>query len=276
MGKVITISVQKGGVGKTTTAVNLAAEFAIHGYETLLIDMDKQGNATFMVTGKRKNEFNGRALYDMFCNIGKKSIKEYIIDTDTDKLHLLPSSEYTNQILNQLVYLKQKYGRAEYTYLNSCIGDIISKYDYIIIDTPPTENNLAISGIYAADEVIVPVRADSFSIDSFIETYAIIKKLNTECDNSINLLGILITMTEKVSLLKIIEDNICEGDYGKDLLKTKIRKGQAVNDSTMYGQPVVITDRRSHPAKDYAELYKEIKEKMQHHNRIKKYIKILN
>lgn len=258
MARTITVTISKGGVGKTTTAVNLAAEFGIHGKRVLLIDLDEQGNATISATGKNKEEFTGKGVFDMMRAFKISSPTYFITPSSIPNVDIIPSNPLTNQILNQLPILKTQYGYAEYVYLSVCLEQIRPLYDVIIIDTPPAKNNLTLSALYASDDVIIPLKADKYCMESLGETTAMVEALKQAENIDINILGILFTIVEKTALMRSMRDMLNDSEYKDVIFKTEIRKAQAVNESTVYAMPVVIYDEKSNPSKDYEALYEEI------------------
>lgn len=258
MTRVITVAISKGGVGKTTTSINLAAELGIHGKKVLLVDTDEQGNATSSATGRGKDEFGGKGIFDMIRSFGLSHPHDFISPSSIPNVDVIPSNSLTNQILNQLPILKTQYGQAEYFYLAACLEKVKDDYDFIIIDTPPAKNNLTLSALFAADEVIIPVKADKYCMESLTETIAMIDKLKNAENIDINILGILLTIVEKTVLARTIRDTIEDSEYGNLLFKTEIRKAQAVNESTAYMIPVVMYDEKANPSQDYEALYNEI------------------
>ena len=257
---VITVAVTKGGVAKTTTAVNLAAEMGLHGARTLLVDMDEQGNSTLSATGKNREEFNNAALFDAYRSFGFPgcTTDHFIHETTIPNVDILPCSGFSLMIPDQAEILHKTRNFPAYAFLSAILQNIEQvAYDFVVIDTPPGKNTFSLSGIYAADHVIIPLHPDKYSIDSLNETYRLIDTMMRENDMTINVLGILLTIVEKVTFTKLLRESLCSGAYAGLKLDTEIRKGQAVNDATL-GGPVVIEDPRSNPAKDYKALYEEV------------------
>lgn len=257
---VITVAVTKGGVAKTTTAVNLAAEMGLHGYRTLLVDMDEQGNTTMSATGNSREAYNNAALFDAYRTFGFPgcTTDHFIHETLLKNVDILPCSGFSLMIPDQAEILHKTKNYPDYAFLSAILQNIEHfSYDFIVIDTPPGKNTFSLSGIYAADHVIIPLHPDKYSIESLNETYRLIEALNRDNDLEIHILGILLTIVEKVNFTKVLRENLNNGAYRGLKLKTEIRKGQAVNDATM-GGPVVIEDPKSNPAKDYLALYEEV------------------
>lgn len=261
---VITIAVTKGGVAKTTTAVNLAAVMGLNGYRTLLVDMDEQGNTTLSATGNSREAYNNTALFDAYRSFGFPgcTTDRFIHETTLKNVDILPCSGFSLMIPDQAEILHKTRNYPDYAFLSAILQNIEGvSYDFIVIDTPPGKNTFSLSGIYAADHVIIPLHPDKYSIDSLNETYRLIEALNHDNGIEINILGILLTIVEKVNFTKLLRESLCNGAYRGLKLKTEIRKGQAVNDATM-GGPVVIEDPKSNPAKDYQALYLEVMQRI--------------
>ncbi len=266
---VITVAVTKGGVAKTTTAVNLAAEMGLHGARVLMIDMDEQGNSTLSATGKNRESFNNAALFDAYRTFGFPgcTTDHFIHKTVIPNVDILPCSGYSLMIPDQAEILHKTRNYPAYAFLSAIIQNIQNtRYDFVIIDTPPGKNTFSLSGIYAADHIIIPLHPDKYSIDSLNETYRLIETMMRENDMTIHVLGILLTIVEKVNFTKVLRENLCSGAYASMKLKTEIRKGQAVNDATL-GGPVVIEDPKSNPAKDYKALYFEVMDRIRAYER---------
>jgi chromosome partitioning protein len=263
MGKVITVAIEKGGVGKTTTVINLAALYGMHGKSTLVVDMDPQGNCSKTLSGgKSKDEFDGHGVFDMLMSLGYSKTTDFITRTTQENVDIIPSNNSTEQIVNVLPILSQKYHKAEYVYLAACLGSVIDNYDVILIDTPSSKNSLVSSALYASDEVIIPFLTDGYSEEGMNSIYALINQLHNEAKVDIHVLGILITRVEKASSATYVRDRVKASDFAIDLFDTEIRKSVAVNDSTIFSLPVVVYDKKSTPAIDYTALYNEIQKRI--------------
>lgn len=263
MGTTIVAAIEKGGVGKTTVIINLAALFGMRGKHTLVVDMDPQGNCTRTLSGgKTKDDFEGRGVFDMLHGIGETAAREYIFPTPIKNVDIIPASQASGQMLNLFPVLKERYGNPEYVYLGARLSEIADDYDYIFIDTPPSMNALTISSLYAGDYVIVPVLADGYSMDGMAAVYSAVDSLNEAEKCDIRMLGVLLNKTERSSSAKYIREQLKQSDFANDLFETEIRKSVAVADSTLFSLPVVVSAPKSPAARGYVDLYKEVTERL--------------
>lgn len=265
MATVITVAIEKGGTGKTTTVVNLAALMAAEGNRVLVVDMDQQANATFMLTQKSKTEnvYRGKGLFNMFMAYGEGiEMSNFIHPTCIDGIDIIPSTAQTPRAIGQLAALEEEYSEREYTFLLNSLSVVNDDYDYILIDTPPSRDVLTVSALFAADHVLIPVRCDKFSLDGFETTIHMMKELEKKEEISINLLGILLTQVERTIVSAHIRENFENSDFAEYLMKTVIRKGSAVSDSTVCAVPVVRYAKNTNPARDYTAAWKELKERL--------------
>jgi len=262
----ITIAIEKGGVGKTATTVNLAGAMALDGKRVLVVDTDVQANSTFFLTGQRliDNKFPKTGLFDMIRAFGLVSPKSYITPTQFENIDMIVSNKSTPLLPNQIAALAESNEMKETDFLWTCLSEVDEDYDYILIDTPPAHDNILVqSAMIASDYVIIPLKLEEQCIQSLVTTYNVMKKLEKEEDIEINLLGILQTIVEeRTSLTKYYREKLNEGFFKDKLFKTYIRKGNAINDSSLYAKPCVLGEntKNTKPAKDYLALYDEIKE----------------
>ena len=276
----ISIAVGKGGAGKTTTCVNLAAAMALDGKKVLVVDTDTQANTTMFLTGCKLNEnaYSGKGLFDMVRAYGLISVKNYIHPCRIENISIIPSTEATPLIPQQLETLEKISGIKSALFLLNALSEIAEDYDYILIDTPPAQNDILVqNALLASDHVIIPLKLDEQCVDALKLSDSLRKMLEKEYDTQINLLGILPTMVEKTSLTSYYLDiafastNSEENaqweelavPYKDKIFKNYIHKGNIINESSLYKTPAVILNRKSRPCVDYLNLWQEIKERLE-------------
>lgn len=267
VGVIITVAIEKGGVGKTATVTNLAAVYAKQGKRVLVVDMDTQCNSTYFLTGNKKRQNKYRTcgvaellrVYDQGVDYSR-----YIKETQIPNLYIIPSNAATSTIPTILQALNNDYDSGENTFLALSLNALLEKnpFDYVIIDTPPNMELQTTNALVACDYLLIPFNCEEQALDGLQDTDQLRKRLEQSEDAKIDLLGIVMTMVERASLTKEMRTQIEESEYGKYLFKTEIRKGQAVKDSGTYGKPVVITSPSSNPAKDYVTLAAEIEKRI--------------
>ncbi|HNW15429.1 MAG TPA: ParA family protein [bacterium] len=244
MGKVISIVNQKGGVGKTTTAVNLAACLGVMEKKVLLIDMDPQGNATSMSSVKGEN-FN--TIYDMMADPSVNAI----YPTGLPFLKIIPcNSELTGAEVELLQMDEREF------VLRQTIDKLRNKFDFIIIDSPPSLNILTVNNMVASDGVIIPIQCEYFALEGLsriIETIKTIKNLNSDLE----IYGIVLTMYDKrVKLTYEVENDVRE-HFRETVFNTVIPRNVKLSESPSFGMPIVLYDISSIGAKKYLELAEE-------------------
>lgn len=266
MATVITTAIEKGGTGKTTTVVNLAALMADEGNKVLVVDMDQQANATFMLTQHDKDDgfYEGKGVHNMFRHYEPKNfdVHGFIHPTEIQNIDIIPSTNQTPRAIGQLDLLEKEFGVPNYTFLKSCIDYVADEYDFIIIDTPPARDVMTLASIYSADQVIIPLLCDNFSMKGFTTTMAIVNEMESRKNAPINILGALLTRIERSDATSYVIDTFNESDYADLVFKARIRKGVIFSKSTIYGQPVVTLSKKAAPSLDYMELWEEIKDKL--------------
>jgi chromosome partitioning protein len=244
MGKVISIVNQKGGVGKTTTAVNLAACLGVMEKKVLLIDMDPQGNATSMSSVKGEN-FN--TIYDMMADPSINAV----YPTGLPFLKIIPcNSELTGAEVELLQMDEREF------VLRQTIEKLRNKFDFIIIDSPPSLNILTVNNMVASDGVIIPIQCEYFALEGLsriIETIRTIKNLNSDLE----IYGIVLTMYDKrVKLTYEVENDVRE-HFKETVFNTVIPRNVKLSESPSFGMPIVLYDISSIGAKKYLELAEE-------------------
>ena len=258
---IITVAIEKGGVGKTATVTNLAAVFASQGKRTLVIDVDSQCNSTYFLTGYKKNQnmFRNKGVAEMLRVYGQNiDPMHYVQETQMENLYIIPSNAATASIPDILSLLARDYRESENRFLAYCLEPLVDNFEYIIIDTPPNLELATTNALVACDYVLIPFNCEEQALDGLQNTDEVRKRLEKEEEASIQLLGIVLTMVERAALTRDMREMLEQSIYGPYLLKTEIRKGQAVKESSSYGKPVVVTNKSSNPAKDYVALADEI------------------
>jgi len=249
MVRVIAIANQKGGVGKTTTAINISAALALSNRKVLLIDSDPQGNSTSGL-GIGMDNLNG-SLYDLYSQ--KKEIKEIIQKTEIDCLYIIASNI---DLIGAEIELSDRQGRERI--LRDAVGRIRDDYEFIFIDCPPSLSLLTLNALVAADSLLIPMQCEYYALEgisSLLRTYELIRK---NYNPSLTIEGILLTMFDgRITLANQVADEL-KRHFGDKVYRTVIPRNVTLAEAPSHGKPVIIYDSRSKGAQSYLELAKEI------------------
>jgi chromosome partitioning protein len=248
VGTIYAIANQKGGVGKTTTAVNVAACIAEAGYETLLVDIDPQANATVGVGAAKDHE---PSVYELLS--GAASLDEVLVETTIDKLALVPAHP---DLAGANVELPREPGSE--TRLRDALAPAKARFDYVLLDCPPSLGPLTVNALVAADRVIVPVQTEYFALEGLaglLDTLALIQR---EMNPRLTVAGMLLTMHDsRTRLSRDVEREVRE--HFPDLVfDTVIPRNVRVGEAPSFGRPVTHHDPHSTGADAYFELAKEV------------------
>ena len=247
MTRIVSLANQKGGVGKTTTAINLAASLAACERRVLLVDLDPQANATSGV-GVPKNE--DKSMYPVLTE--GLSIKEIIRETELPTFHLAPSSV---DLVGAELELSDAIGR-EFR-LRRALQDINGLYDYILIDSPPSLGLLTINGLTAANSVLVPMQCEYFAIEGIAQLMNTIERVRDLLNPGLEIEGIALTMyDERMNLAKQVAEEV-RGHFQEKVYQTVIPRNVRLGEAPSFGKPIILYDIRSKGSEAYVSLAKE-------------------
>ena len=249
MGKILAVANQKGGVGKTTTAINLAAALAVREKRILLVDADPQGNAT-SGSGIDRTKYR-KTIYDAI--VRDEKLKELLVPTELPLLWVLPANKDLAGAEIELVGEE----RREYR-LKELLEQVRYDFDYIIIDCPPSLGLLTVNGLTAADSLIVPIQCEYFALEGVTELFDTLAHLRRLLNPQLVIEGLLLTMYDERTNLSSAVARDLRDFYGAQVLKTVIPRNVRLAEAPSYGKPIILYDIRSRGAESYMDLAKEV------------------
>jgi chromosome partitioning protein len=249
MGRIIAIANQKGGVGKTTTAINLAASLAAADMRTLLIDLDPQSNASSGL-GLKRGSYQ-RSTYHVL--VQGEPLASILQPTELEAMFVAPASR---ELVGATVELAQEPDRDQR--LKSALAPLVGNYDYILIDCPPSLDIPTVNALIAADSVLIPIQCEYFALEGVSELMETIKHIRRLRNPELEIEGVLLTMFDERTNLshQVMQD--LKGFFGSQLFSTIIPRNIRLGEAPSHGRPILLYDIKSKGAESYIKLAKEI------------------
>ena len=251
MAKIIAVTNQKGGVGKTTTAINLSACLAAKGKRVLLVDLDPQGNAT---SGLGQAGADSNTVYDVL--IGNAPAADAILDTGYGSLSLMPTAIELAGAEIELVAMDNRE-----LLLKDALNSIRENYDYILIDCPPSLSLLTINALSASDSVLIPIQCEYYALEGLGQLMNTVKLMRRKLNPDLAIEGILLTMFDSRTNLCAQVVHEVRAHFPREVFETMIPRNVRLSEAPSYGQPIHIYDGRCIGAKAYGELAAEMLER---------------
>jgi len=252
LSRIIAIANQKGGVGKTTTAINLSASLAANDLKILLIDSDPQGNATTGLGISKGND--SPTLYQVL--LGDADVDSAIVRTEFEGLDIIPSDKNLVAANLELIEVQDRESR-----LRDKLQAVRSKYDFILIDCPPALDLLTVNAMVAADSILIPIQCEFFALEGISQLMDTIDRIRESFGNTLQIEGVLLTMyDERMNLTRQVEQDLREF-FEQAVFRTVIPRSVRLAEAPSFGKPILAYDVRSRGAESYIQLAKEILER---------------
>lgn len=261
MGRVISLINQKGGVGKTTTAINLAAALGEAGEKTLLIDFDPQGNATTGILPDRLDN-NAKTVYELIC--GLAGAEDCIIREVAAGVDLMPAAVSLSGAEVELLELDSTETK---TQLRDAISNLTGEYDYILIDCPPSLGILTINALTAADGAIIPVQCEFYALEGLRQVIETIRLIQAKLNPDLVIEGVLLTMYNSrtrlsVQVVETVRETVTK-ELGEKVFETLIPRNVRLAEAPSFGEPITVYDPSSRGADSYRMLAAELMQRKQ-------------
>jgi len=249
MGRTVAVVNQKGGVGKSTTAVNLGACLALLGKRVLLVDIDPQGNATTGLGIEKRGIEND--AYGVL--LGEIPAQSAIVRTEVENLDLIPATANLAGAEVELVSVLARESR-----LREALASVVRQYDYIFVDCPPSLGLLTINALVAADQMIIPIQAEFYALEGLSQLTNIVNRVKAALNPNLEILGVLVTMYDGRTRLAVEVVDEVSRFFPEHVFKTQIPRNIRVSEAPSFGKPVVLFDVKSRGAQAYLDLAREV------------------
>ncbi|MEW6319578.1 MAG: ParA family protein [Acidobacteriota bacterium] len=250
--KIIAVANQKGGVGKTTTAINVAAGLALQGFRVLLVDVDPQGNATSGV-GRKGHAAEAGSIYHALTADEPADPEAYIVATATDGLSLIPANRDLAGAEIELIAVTAREGR-----LRALVAPLRRRFDYVLIDCPPSLGLLTLNALVAADTVLVPLHCEYFALEGLADLVGTMRRVRAAYNQALDIEGVLLTMNdERTNLGQQVARDV-RAFFKDKVYSTVIPRNVRLAEAPSHGLPALQYDARSRGAEAYAALVAEI------------------